>query len=131
MPWCSTPAPPCRTTSSCPVAGGCCASPRWASRCVRPSSAHTTWFVPFISTVRSTGRTSGIVRSNANGMPHLNPQQLVRDYLLGLQDRIVTAMELEDGASFISDRWERPPGGPLEGEGLSRLLEGGTLLERG
>jgi coproporphyrinogen III oxidase len=64
-------------------------------------------------------------------MPHLNPQQLVRDYLLGLQDRIVTAMELEDGASFISDRWERPPGGPLEGEGLSRLLEGGTLLERG
>ena len=55
----------------------------------------------------------------------------VRDYLLGLQARIVAAMEAEDGTPFISDRWVREPGGPLEGEGLSRLLEDGPLLERG
>ena len=61
----------------------------------------------------------------------MEPQQLVRDYLLGLQERIVTALEAEDGSPFISDRWVREPGGKLEGEGLSRLLEGGPLLERG
>ncbi|MDQ6629333.1 MAG: oxygen-dependent coproporphyrinogen oxidase [Pseudomonadota bacterium] len=54
----------------------------------------------------------------------------VRDYLLGLQSRIVTALEAETGDSFLSDRWQREPGGKLEGEGLSRLVEGGRLLER-
>jgi coproporphyrinogen III oxidase len=54
----------------------------------------------------------------------------VREWLLALQQRIVTAMESEDGTAFIRDRWQREPGGPLEGEGLSRLLEGGPLLER-
>ena len=57
--------------------------------------------------------------------------QQVRDYLLGLQDRIVSAMEAEDGAPFITDRWTREPGGKLEGEGLSRLLEDSVFLERG
>ena len=55
----------------------------------------------------------------------------VRDYLLGLQAHIVAAIEAEDGQPFISDAWQREPGGPLEGEGLSRLLEGGALIERG
>jgi coproporphyrinogen III oxidase len=55
----------------------------------------------------------------------------VRDYLLGLQDRIVSAMEAEDGQSFITDAWTREPGGKLEGDGRSRLLEGGQVLERG
>jgi len=55
----------------------------------------------------------------------------VRDYLLGLQDRIVAGMEAADGQSFITDAWQREPGGKLEGEGRSRLLEGGDLLERG
>jgi coproporphyrinogen III oxidase len=58
-------------------------------------------------------------------------RQLVRDYLLGLQERIVKALEVEEGSPFMSDRWVREPGGKLEGEGLSRLLEGGALLERG
>lgn len=55
----------------------------------------------------------------------------VRDYLLGLQERIVLAMEAEDGGRFLRDAWQREPGGPLEGEGISRLIEGGQLLERG
>jgi coproporphyrinogen III oxidase len=54
----------------------------------------------------------------------------VRDYLLDLQRRIVEALEAEDGGAFITDHWQREPGGKLEGEGLSRLIEGGRVLER-
>jgi len=60
----------------------------------------------------------------------MNPSD-VRDYLLDLQSRIVAAMEAEDGTPFITDHWVREPGGKLEGEGLSRLVEEGGLLERG
>ena len=55
----------------------------------------------------------------------------VRDYLLGLQARIVGALEVEGGDAFGTDRWTREPGGTLEGAGVSRLVEGGILLERG
>jgi coproporphyrinogen III oxidase len=55
----------------------------------------------------------------------------VRDYLVGLQDRIVATMEAEDGKPFLSDGWTREPGGRLEGDGRSQLVEEGNLLERG
>jgi coproporphyrinogen III oxidase len=55
----------------------------------------------------------------------------VRAYLLGLQDRIVAAMQAADGKPFASDGWTRAPGARLEGDGLTRLLEDGDLLERG
>jgi coproporphyrinogen III oxidase len=55
----------------------------------------------------------------------------VRDYLLALQARIVGALEAEGGDAFARDAWQRQPGGKLEGDGVSRLVEGGTLLERG
>ncbi len=55
----------------------------------------------------------------------------VREYLLGLQQRIVSAMQAEDGKPFVSDGWTRPAGGPLQGDGLSQLVEQGNLLERG
>jgi len=61
----------------------------------------------------------------------MNTIEAVRDYLLGLQARIVGAFEAEGGDAFIVDRWTRPPGGRLEGDGISRLVEGGSLLERG
>ena len=32
---------------------------------------------------------------------------------------------------FLRDAWQREPGGKLEGDGISRLVEGGALLERG
>jgi len=54
----------------------------------------------------------------------------VRDYLLGLQQRIVAAFEAEDGKPFLSDGWTRPQGGALEGDGLSRLVEQGNVFER-
>ena len=55
----------------------------------------------------------------------------VRSYLLGLQDRIIGAMEAESGEPFITDGWARPAGERLQGDGLSRLIEDGQLLERG
>ena len=55
----------------------------------------------------------------------------VRAYLLALQAGIVAAMEAEGGEPFASDTWTRPIGGKLEGDGNSRLIEGGRLLERG
>jgi coproporphyrinogen III oxidase len=50
----------------------------------------------------------------------------VREYLTGLQDRIVAAIETVDGKRFIRDEWKRPEGGG----GVSRLLEEGNVLER-
>jgi coproporphyrinogen III oxidase len=51
----------------------------------------------------------------------------VRDYLTGLQSRIVERIEHLDGKRFITDEWARAEGGG----GISRLLEEGNLLERG
>ena len=51
----------------------------------------------------------------------------VRDYLTGLQDRIVAGLELSDGGTMRRDTWTRPEGGG----GISRLIEQGAVLERG
>ena len=51
----------------------------------------------------------------------------VRDYLTGLQERIVARLEAVDGRPFLRDAWERPEGGG----GVSRLIEEGGVLERG
>jgi coproporphyrinogen III oxidase len=56
--------------------------------------------------------------------------QDVRNYLLNLQARIVAALQAEDGGAFLTDAWTREPGGPLQGEGVSCLIEDGALLER-
>ena len=50
----------------------------------------------------------------------------VREYLTGLQARIVAQMETLDGATFLCDEWKRPEGGG----GLTRILENGSVLER-
>ena len=55
----------------------------------------------------------------------------MRAYLLGLQDRIISAFEAEDGKPFIRDAWVRGPEERLQGDGCSRLVEEGNLLERG
>jgi coproporphyrinogen III oxidase len=51
----------------------------------------------------------------------------VRAYLTDLQDRVVAQMEALDDRHFGRDDWVRPEGGG----GVSRILEGGKLLERG
>lgn len=56
----------------------------------------------------------------------------VRTWLLGLQQRIIDALEAEDPTGkFMRDEWRKPPGEHLQGEGVTRLVEGGALLERG
>jgi coproporphyrinogen III oxidase len=51
----------------------------------------------------------------------------VRDYLTGLQERIVARLEAVDGRPFLRDAWERAEGSG----GVSRLIEEGGVLERG
>ncbi len=60
--------------------------------------------------------------------------QTARAYFLGLQDRIVEAAQSFEPEPFIRDAWTRDPGPGgkgLAGDGCSRLVEGGALLERG
>ncbi|AEB84707.1 oxygen-dependent coproporphyrinogen oxidase [Alicycliphilus denitrificans] len=57
----------------------------------------------------------------------------VRGYLEGLQARITGALEEvegEGGARFRSDAWRREAGSPLQGDGITRILEGGRVFER-
>ncbi|MDP3652784.1 MAG: oxygen-dependent coproporphyrinogen oxidase [Rhodoferax sp.] len=54
----------------------------------------------------------------------------VRTYLLGLQERITSAIAAIDGGSFLSDPWEKAPGEPLQGSGITKILEGGAVFER-
>jgi coproporphyrinogen III oxidase len=58
----------------------------------------------------------------------------VREYLLGLQDRIVERLEQLDGKPFSRDAWQREPGGANQlgaGGGISRVIEEGNVFERG
>ena len=57
--------------------------------------------------------------------------QPVREYFLGLQDRIIGALQAEDGHEFLRDSWTRAPGERLQGDGVSRLVEEGAVFERG
>ena len=56
--------------------------------------------------------------------------QAVGDYLRGLQQRIVAALEAADGGICVRDEWKKEPGEPLQGSGLTCILEGGALFER-
>ena len=52
--------------------------------------------------------------------------QAVLNYLQDLQAKIVEALELVDGKTFLHDSWNRPEGGG----GTTCLLEGGNVFER-
>ncbi|HEX9434279.1 MAG TPA: oxygen-dependent coproporphyrinogen oxidase [Burkholderiales bacterium] len=51
---------------------------------------------------------------------------MVHEFLSGLQERIVSALQAADGASFRTDAWTRDEGGG----GVTRILEDGALFER-
>jgi coproporphyrinogen III oxidase len=51
----------------------------------------------------------------------------VHEYFLGLQRRIVSALETLEGRPFRTDAWSRAEGGG----GISRVIEEGELFERG
>ena len=54
----------------------------------------------------------------------------VGDYLRGLQQRIMAAVEAADGRACVRDAWQKAPDEPLQGSGLTCILEEGTLFER-
>ena len=51
--------------------------------------------------------------------------EVVLTYLQSLQTKIIEALELVDGKTFLHDSWQRPEGG-----GNSCMLEGGNVFER-
>jgi coproporphyrinogen III oxidase len=53
--------------------------------------------------------------------------QAVHDFLGALQDEIVATLEALDGGQFRRDAWTRPEGGG----GVTRVIEDGSLFERG
>ena len=53
--------------------------------------------------------------------------QALRGWFVGMQARIVQGLEAIDGGHFRRDEWTRPEGGG----GISRMIEGGAVLERG
>ena len=54
----------------------------------------------------------------------------LRDFFLGLQDRITTRIASVDGKPFVEDAWTKAEDSPLKGDGRSRLLEEGNIFER-
>jgi len=57
----------------------------------------------------------------------------VRSYLTGLQARIIAALEGlegEGGARAVTDPWSKAPGEPLQGNGITRIIEDGHVFER-
>ena len=53
--------------------------------------------------------------------------QAVHDYFSGLQERIVSALEVVDRKGFTRDSWQRPEGGG----GTTCIVEEGQVFERG
>jgi coproporphyrinogen III oxidase len=54
----------------------------------------------------------------------------VREYLLKLQEGIIAACTRVDGAAFAKDRWKKTKDEPLQGDGITMILEGGKVFER-
>jgi coproporphyrinogen III oxidase len=54
----------------------------------------------------------------------------VRAWLTGLQQRITTGISEVDGRPFRADAWKKEPGEPLQGEGVTMILEEGGVFER-
>ncbi|MDZ7918757.1 oxygen-dependent coproporphyrinogen oxidase [Rhodoferax sp.] len=61
--------------------------------------------------------------------PQVTPD-LVRQYLLGLQSHITSAIAGIDGGQFLVDPWEKAAYEPLQGNGITQILEGGAVFER-
>lgn len=54
----------------------------------------------------------------------------VLQYLTQLQRRIARAIADIDGQNFVADAWQKSGSDPLQGEGVTMLLEQGQVMER-
>ncbi len=52
------------------------------------------------------------------------------DWLRALQERICTAVAGIDGGDFLTDAWTKAADEPLQGRGITRILENGAVFER-
>ncbi len=69
-------------------------------------------------------------------MAHDHPSETwrtdaVRAYLLDLQARIADTLGALDDKPFARDAWTRAPEERLQGDGCTRIVEDGTMFERG
>ena len=63
-------------------------------------------------------------------LPVASRIERVRQYLQGLQTSISSAIASIDGGEFLHDAWAKAPGETLQGNGITRILEGGAVFER-
>lgn len=54
----------------------------------------------------------------------------VRAYLQDLQSRIMAAVGAMDAQAYVKDAWSKAAGEPLQGDGITCILEGGSVFER-
>ena len=66
----------------------------------------------------------GVIDTSAPQAPRIAE---VRDFLLGLQQNIGDRLQALDTGEFRAESWERPAGGG----GISRVIEDGSVFERG
>lgn len=71
-----------------------------------------------------------ILVTERSKMPTIDTAVL-KKYFTDLQDRITQTMSELDGKTFATDSWTKPEDAKLKGDGRSRILEGGNILERG
>jgi coproporphyrinogen III oxidase len=64
--------------------------------------------------------------------PDLTPSRTaaVRGYLQNLQESITSTIADLDGTAFLTDAWQKPSGEMLQGNGITKILEGGPVFER-
>jgi coproporphyrinogen III oxidase len=56
--------------------------------------------------------------------------ETVKAYLLALQERITSTISVVDGNAFVVDKWKKAKGEPLQGHGITQILENGRVFER-
>ena len=57
--------------------------------------------------------------------------QDIKNYLINLQKTIMTAVSQKDGGTaYVNDSWAKDPGELLQGNGITQILENGTIFER-
>ncbi len=55
---------------------------------------------------------------------------VIRPYLMGLQQRIMDQVASVDGTKPTVDAWSKAPGDQLQGDGITQIFEGGPVFER-
>ena len=55
---------------------------------------------------------------------------VIRPYLMGLQQRIMDQVAAVDGTAAQVDPWSKDPGDLLQGDGITQIFEGGPVFER-